>query len=131
MVTIITSLISAISLIIIAIINKNTNKKVEDNTNIFEQKFNEIKEEILKEVENNREEYTKQINNHILENDKTYLTDFMADVEAGEPKAEMQITRAYEIKAEYDNLVKGDTYIKNKWKELVRKNFLRKKKNIK
>ena len=131
MVQIVTSLISAISLIVIAFINKNTNKKVDNNANIFEQKFNEIKQDILKEVENNREEYTKQINNHILENDKTYLTDFMADVEAGEPKAEMQFTRAYEIKAEYDNLVKGDTYIKNKWKELVRKNFLRKKKNIK
>ena len=128
MVQIAVSIISAISLIIVAFINKDTNKKVKNNKDTFEQKFDELRDDILKEVENNREEYTKQINNHILENDKTYLTDFMSDLESGEPKQEMQITRAYEIKAEYDNLENKDTYIKDKWRELVKKKFLRRKK---
>ena len=101
------------------IINKNTNKKVD--------KFEDIKEEILEQVKQNREGYEKEISNHILENDKTYLTDFLSDVESGEPKTEMQIHRAYEIKREYNKLG-GDSYIDDKWDELVKMGILKERK---
>ena len=34
---------------------------------------------------------------HILESDKTFLTDFLSDIEQGIPKTEIQIKRAYEV----------------------------------
>lgn len=57
------------------------------------------------------------------ENDKTYLTDFLAELENGQPKSEIQIKRAYEIYEEYTNL-KGNSYVHNKWEELVKKGVL-------
>ena len=114
--SIIVAIISISGTIIVALINKNTNKKVT--------KGNELKEELLQEIKQNREEYKREISNHILENDKTYLTDFLSDVEAGEPKSEIQIERAYEIKREY-NLLGGDSYIDDKWEELVKKGILK------
>lgn len=114
--TIMVALISAVGTIIIALINKNTNKKVT--------KSNELKNELLQEIKQNREEYKQEISNHILENDKTYLTDFLSDIESGEPKKEIQIRRAYEIKKEY-NEKGGDSYIDDKWEELVKKGILK------
>ncbi len=102
--------------IVVAIISKNTNKKIT--------KIEDVKTEILQEIEKNRNGYEKEIGNHILENDKTYLTDFLSDVEAHEPKSEMQIRRAYEIKKEYNSLG-GDSYVDDKWDELVRKGILK------
>ena len=105
--------------VITVIINKNTNKKVD--------KIEDVKSEILKQVQKNREEYKEEISNHILENNKTYLTDFLSDIEAGEPKSEIQIRRAYEIKWEY-NQKGGDSYIDDKWDELIKKRLLKERK---
>ena len=90
------AIITGIFGLITVVINKNTNKKVD--------KIENVKTEILEQVKKNREEYKKGINDHILENDKTYLTDFLSDIEAKEPKSEIQIRRAYEIKKEYNSL---------------------------
>lgn len=112
------SLITVAGTIAVALISKNTNKKVET--------IKELKEETLEEVRKNREEYQKEINEHILENDKTYLTDFLADVEAGEPKSETQIRRAYEIKEDY-NKRGGDSYVDDKWEEAIKKDLLKRR----
>lgn len=68
----------------------------------------------------------EMMDKHILENEKTYLTDFLSDVEAGEPKSEIQIRRAYDIKREYNDLG-GDSYIDDKWEELVKMGLLERK----
>ena len=69
------------------------------------------------------------ISDHILDNDKTYLTDFISDIEAGEPKAEIQIMRAKEIKQDY-NRRGGDSYVDDKWEELKNKGLLKERKVI-
>lgn len=103
--TITVAIISGIFGIITVLINKNTNKKIN--------KIEDIKR------------YCKEMmDNHILENDKTYLTDFLSDVEVGEPKSEIQIRRAYEIKKEY-NEKGGDSYIDDKWTEVIKKGLLK------
>lgn len=58
-----------------------------------------------------------------LESDKTYLTDFLSEVEGGQLKTEIQKKRAYEIYKEYTKL-HGNSYIHNKWEELVKKGVL-------
>lgn len=114
------AIISGIFGVTTVLINKNTNKKVE--------KSNELKTELLKEIKQNREKCKQEISNHILENDKTYLTDFLSDIESGEPKKEIQIRRAYEIKKEY-NEKGGDSYVDDKWDELVRKGILKERRD--
>ena len=79
------------------------------------------------QIKKNREEYKKEISDHILDNNKTYLTDFLSDVEAGEPKSETQVRRAYEIKQDY-NERGGDSYVDDKWDELIKKGILGKRK---
>lgn len=93
--TIITSLIAAINSIIIAVITKQTNKKV-----------NNFKE-------------------HILDNDKTYLTDFLSDIENGMKKTDIQLKRAYEI---YERYIKngGNSYVKDTWEEAKKRGLLKK-----
>lgn len=58
-----------------------------------------------------------------LESDKTYLIDFLSELEAGIQKSPIQIKRAYEIYEEYTKL-HGNSYIHNKWEELVKKGVL-------
>ena len=58
-----------------------------------------------------------------LESDKTYLTDFLSEVEGGQLKTEIQKKRAYEIYKEYTKL-HGNSYVHNKWEELVKKGVL-------
>ena len=99
------SLITVGGTIVVALISKSTNKKVS-------------------KIEDVKDYCQNMMDNHILENDKTYLTDFLSDIEAGEPKSEIQIRRAYEIKEEY-NKKGGDSYIDDKWEELIRKGILK------
>ena len=99
------TLITVGGTIIVALITRSTNKKVS-------------------KIEDVKDYCQNMMDNHILENDKTYLTDFLSDIEAGEPKSEIQIRRAYEIKWEY-NQKGGDSYIDDKWDELIRKGILK------
>lgn len=100
MVQIIIALITAGATIINTFISKSTSKKVET--------IQELK---------------KDINSVKYENDKTYLTDFLSEVEAKQPKTEIQKRRAYEIYEEYTKL-NGNSYVHNKWEELVKKGVL-------
>ena len=99
------TLITVSGTIIVALISKNTNKKVS-------------------KIEDVKDYCQEMIDKHILENDKTYLTDFLSDIESGEPKKEIQIRRAYEIKEEY-NKKGGDSYVDDKWEELAKKGVLK------
>lgn len=104
MVQIIIALITAGATIINTFISKSTSKKVET--------IQELKKDIKKDL-----------NSVKYENDKTYLTDFLSEVEAGQPKTEIQKKRAYEIYEEYTKL-NGNSYVHNKWEELVKKGVL-------
>lgn len=104
MVQIIIALITAGATIINTFISKNTSKKVET--------IQELKRDIKKDLDSVK-----------YENDKTYLTDFLSEVEAKQPKTEIQKRRAYEIYEEYTKL-NGNSYVHNKWEELVKKGVL-------
>lgn len=104
MIQIIIALITAGATIINTFISKNTSKKVET--------IQELKKDIKKELDSVK-----------YENDKTYLTDFLSELEAGTPKSPIQIKRAYEIYEEYTKL-HGNSYVHNKWEELVKKGVL-------
>lgn len=104
MVQIIIALITAGATIINTFISKNTSKKVET--------IQELKRDIKKDLDSVK-----------YENDKTYLTDFLSEVEAKQPKTEIQKRRAYEIYEEYTKL-NGNSYLHNKWEELVKKGVL-------
>lgn len=104
MVQIIIALITAGATIINTFISKNTSKKVET--------IQELKKDIKKDLDSVK-----------YENDKTYLTDFLSEVEVGQPKTEIQKKRAYEIYEEYTKL-NGNSYVHNKWEELVKKGVL-------
>ena len=92
--------ISTIGVILQALIS-NSNKKKLDTINTLDAKINQA----------------------ILSSEKTYLADFMADLEKGETKTQEQIKRAYEIKEQY-NALGGDSYIDSQWDKLKSRNLL-------
>ena len=111
MVEIIITVITAGATIINTVINKRTSKKVE----IIKDIKDEFKNEIQKIQNQNRYEMDK----HILEADKTFLTNFLSDIEQGIPKTEIQKLRGYEVYEEYISK-NGNSYIHDKWEELVK-----------
>ena len=60
---------------------------------------------------------------HILDADKTYLINFLSDLENGIKKTEIQIKHAYEI---YERYTKngGNSYVHDKWDECKNKGLL-------
>lgn len=102
--SIIVALITTLGVIINSLISNSTNRKVE--------KIDSIKAEFKKDIDNVKKEQ-----------DKTYLTDFLADIENGNTKTDIQIKRAYEIYEEYTNL-HGNSYVHDKWEELVKEGIL-------
>lgn len=102
--SIIVAFITTVGVVINSFITNNTNKRIE-------------------KIEDLKEEFKKDINEVKKEQDKTYLTDFLSDVESGIPKTEIQIKRAYEVYEEYTDL-KGNSYIHDKWIELVKEGLL-------
>lgn len=108
---IIVALIEAINMTINACINRNTNRKVGS--------ISEIKEEIAE----SRKKSEDDIKEHVLEDYKTYLVDFLSELENGVTKTEIQKKRAYEIYEKYCDLG-GNSYVHNKWEECVEKGLL-------
>ena len=78
---------------------------------------------LKQEVEQYRKDTKKDMAKHILEYDKTYLTDFLSDLENGVVKTEIQKKRAYEVYEEYSENG-GNSYIHDKWEECKSKNLL-------
>lgn len=104
MISIIVAIIPAIGVIITTYMTNKTNKKI--------QTIDDIKKELKEEINKTNREH-----------DKTYLTDFLSEVEKGQTKTEIQIKRAYEIYEEYISL-NGNSYIHNKWEDLVKEGRL-------
>ena len=84
--------------IINTIISKKTNKKVDNIENLN------------KKIDKMREESKKDMIEHTLDADKTYLINFLSDLENGIKKTDVQIKRAYEI---YERYCKngGNSYV--------------------
>ena len=101
---VIVALIAAFQVVITTLITNKTNKKVD-------------------KIDNLKAEFKTEINKVKKENDKTYLTDFLSDLENGGTKSEIQIKRAYEIYEEYRSL-NGNSYISSKWRELQEEGVL-------
>lgn len=101
---VIVTLISTIGVIINSIITNSTNKKVE-------------------KIETLKKSFKEDLNQVRYEQDKTFLTDFISDIENGITKSDIQIKRAYEVYEEYRKL-NGNSYIMNHWEELVKKEVL-------
>lgn len=109
--TIIVALINATGIIINTIISKKTNKKIEninDMNNKLDFMRKESKEDMLK---------------HTIDADKTYLINFLSDLENGIKKTEVQKKRTYEI---YERYTKngGNSYVHDKWEEVKKLGLL-------
>ncbi len=103
-ITILLAVISSVTTISTAIIANKTNKKVDS----------------IAEV---KETFEKQIIEMKVENDKTYLTDFLSDLNNGEHKTEYQKQRASEL---YDFYTKngGNSYIHTEWDKAKEKGLI-------
>lgn len=97
--------------IINTIISKKTNKKVDNIENLN------------KKIDKMREESKKDMIEHTLDADKTYLINFLSDLENSIKKTDVQIKRTYEI---YERYCKngGNSYVHDKWEECKRKGLL-------
>lgn len=97
---IVVALITVSGTIINTIISKKTNKKVDCITEL-------------------RKEFTA----HVLDADKTFLINFLSDIENGVTKSDIQIKRIYEI---YERYVAngGNSYVHDRWEEVKKKGLL-------
>lgn len=97
---IVVALITVSGTIINTIISKKTNKKVDSIT-----------------------EFRKDFKEHVLDADKTFLINFLSDIENGIKKSDIQIKRAYEIYERYTNNG-GNSYVHDRWEEVKKKGLL-------
>lgn len=109
--TIIVALITVTGTIINTVISKKTNKKI---SNI---------DDLNNKLDFMREESKKDMLEHTIDADKTYLINFLSDLENGVQKTDVQIKRTYEI---YERYTKngGNSYVHDKWEEVKNKNLL-------
>ena len=97
---IVVALITVSGTIINTIISKRTNKKVDSIT-----------------------EFRKDFKEHILDADKTFLTDFLSEIENGVKKSDIQKERAHEIYERYTENG-GNSYVHSRWEEAKKKGLL-------
>lgn len=98
--TIIVALITAGGTIANTIISKKTNKKVD----------------CIADLRND-------FKNHVLDADKTFLINFLSEVEHGVKKSDIQIKRIYEIYERYTENG-GNSYVHDRWEEVKEKGLL-------
>lgn len=66
----------------------------------------------------------EQIKTLDVNQSKSYLTDFLADMESGKLKTENQIKRAYEVYDHYIEDLHQNSYVHSKWDELKEKGVI-------
>lgn len=100
-----------VNTIVNALISKKTNKKI-DTVN-----------ELNKKLDFMRQESKQDMKKHTVDADKTYLINFLSDLENGVKKTDVQIKRTYEI---YERYTKngGNSYVHDKWEEVRNKGLL-------
>ncbi len=78
----------------------------------------------FKEIEKTQNDILQKIKDVDMENCKNYLVTFLAEVERGEPKDEIEIERFHE---QYDHYIanNGNSYVKEKVNYLKEKKALR------
>lgn len=109
--TVIATLITTVGLIINTVIGVLNNKKT-----------NKI-QDVDKKIDVMREENKKDMKEHTLDADKTYLINFLSDLENGIRKTDVQIKRTYEIYERYTQNG-GNSYVHDKWEECKNKGLL-------
>lgn len=112
--TIVVALITSITSIINTIISKKTSKKVD--------RIEEVKIELKQDIKDMNDKHREEMDKHILEADKTFLVNFLSDIEQKIPKTDIQIKRAYEVYEEYREK-NGNSYVHDRWED-NRKNGL-------
>ena len=65
--------------------------------------------------------FDNQINSFDVLFCKTYLTDFLSDIENGVQKDEEQYKVAYEVYDHYTNDLKKNSYIHSKWERNIKR----------
>ena len=70
-----------------------------------------------------QKDYNDKIKYYVMESHKTYLTDFISEVENGTKKSDIQIKRAYEIYEKYSKNG-GNSYVHDRWAELTKKGLI-------
>ena len=109
--TIIVAIITGIVTIINTIISKKTSKKVDSIS------------DLKKDIADMREESKKDMLEHTLDADKTFLINFLSELENKIDKTDIQIKRAYEVYERYSKNG-GNSYVHDKWEEVKRKGLL-------
>lgn len=106
--TIIVAFITVMGTIINTVISKRTSKKI-NNIDYLNNKLDFM-----------REESKKDMLEHTIDADKTYLINFLSDLENGIQKTDVQIKRTYEI---YERYTKngGNSYVHDKWEDVKKK----------
>ena len=110
MIEIILELMPSVASIITAVISRKINKKVET--------IQELKDEFAKEIQEIKKQNREEMDKHILEADKTFLVNFLSDIEQGVQKTEIQKMRAHEVYEEYTSK-NGNSYVHDKWVDMV------------
>ena len=109
--TIVVALITVTGTIINTVISKKTNKKI-DTVN-----------DLNKKLDFMRKESKEDMKKHTLDADKTYLINFLSELENGGQKTDVQIKRTYEIYERYTQNG-GNSYVHDKWEEVKKKGLL-------
>lgn len=108
--TILVVAIPTIPSILNTVISQKTKKKVES--------IDDVKKELKADINNASVNYDQKMKDHILEADKTFLTDFISDIKMGIQKTEIQYQRASEIYKRYiEN--GGNSYVKENWEKYI------------
>lgn len=107
----ISALLNAISVIVIFF---GKVKKPVDNA--VDKKF----EEALKPLNDKLDTIEKRVDKIDENQCRNFLVDFLADIEKGIEKDEVQIKRAYEVYEHYTNDLHKNSYIHDKWEKLMR-----------
>lgn len=78
-----------------------------------------IQKSLKKLIKNELEPISTQIKNLDVSQCKNFLVGFLADVEQGNELDKVELERAYEIYDHYINDLKQNSYIHNRWVQLM------------
>lgn len=78
-----------------------------------------IQKSLKKLIKNELEPISTQIKNLDVSQCKNFLVGFLADIEQGNELDKVELERAYEIYDHYINDLKQNSYIHNRWVQLM------------
>lgn len=105
--------------VIVKLYGKTVGKSIEKSVDPIKKELNSFKNDLQISIDKQHEQINKRLDSLDASECRNFLVRFLGDIERGVDIDPVEIQRAYEVKEHYENDLKLNSYIHDRWSSVM------------